>query len=207
MRKMSALAISVLTSLSLLACNSTDSVDPIGQHESAATSPSVGARTRYLDKDGGCGDKGTNVCSFGFGTTDPTEILTAVGEDRVELTYLEKPDFLLGRGGLAVKEAIPLDEATTSALGLPEGTMVHPQFAPLTSNSAGLMTVSLSVGTIRVDTPDTDTYDPPMQVRCCGDGQIKFCRSCVGGNSSERPPFRGSACCLNSIHYDPDLLD
>ncbi|APR76704.1 Hypothetical protein A7982_02051 [Minicystis rosea] len=205
MTKKLALAISILTALPMLRCSSAEVTDPIGQAQSAVTGPQIGTRTVYLEQDGACGDtKGTNVCSFGFGASDPTEILTAVSRDRVVLTYLTRPDFLFGRGGLAVKEAIPLDDDTTSELGLPPGTMVQPQFAPLSGGDDGQpVTISLDVGTVLVAAPDHETFDPPMFTRCCDDGQIKFCRGCTGGNSNETPAFSGSWCCANSKFFNP----
>ncbi|APR81917.1 Hypothetical protein A7982_07266 [Minicystis rosea] len=204
MTKKLALAISILTALPMHACSSAEVADTIGTAESAVTNPRVGARTRYLDQDGACGDKGTNVCSFGFGATNPTEILTAVSHDRVELTYLARPDFLFSRGGLAVKEAIPLDDETTITLGLPPGTMVQPQFAPLTGGDDGEpVTVSLNVGTVLIAAPNHETFDPPMRTACCSDGQVKICANCTGGNSGENPSFAGSWCCFNSIHFNP----
>ncbi|APR79161.1 Hypothetical protein A7982_04508 [Minicystis rosea] len=201
-----ALSISILTALPMIACSSADVADPIGKAESAVTSLQIRARTRYLSPDGACGDeKGTNVCTFDFGAPNPTEILTAVSHDRVELTYLVRPDFLFARGGLAVKEAIPLDEETTNTLGLPPGTMVQPQFAPLTGGEDGEpVTVSLNVGTVLVAAPKNETFEPATRAACCSNnGDIKICTNCTGGNSSETPPFHGSWCCINSIHFNP----
>ncbi len=99
MTKKLALAISIHDRLPMLACSSAEVIEPIGQAEGAVTRPQIGARTRYLEQDGACGDtKGRTSCTFGFGATDPTEILTAVSSDRVELTYLTRPDFLFTRG-------------------------------------------------------------------------------------------------------------
>ncbi|MCP3063647.1 hypothetical protein LXT21_33225 [Myxococcus sp. K38C18041901] len=203
MTQTTAFAVSFLTALSLFGCNSADVADPLGQAESAATSVGVGTRTRYLAPDGACGDQGTNVCSFGFGTTQPTELLTVVGANQVELTYLTKPELLLARGGLAVKTAILLDEQVTNELGLPTGTLVQPQFSPLVYDTSGFVKVRLNIGTVLVEPPDKENFDPQATVRCCSDGHAKTCRGCVGGNSSERPPFSGSSCCMNSIHFDP----
>jgi hypothetical protein len=197
----------VLLSLAPFACSSADVPGDVGQVKHAIIGGSVGIRTSYCDDVEQCMVGGNApACAIAYQEQAATEMMTVVDESRVTLTYVEDPVFLFGREGLAVKEPIILDSQTTTALGLPPGTMVQAQFAPLMEDADGNLTIELGVGTVTIPASEPETFEPPLAKVCCpAGGGAHVCSGCRGGNSSDN--YAGSWCCTNSVHYKACLYE